>query len=405
MTTTPTLLSVSVIDKIQRYGPDLISDIRNGMRQVSMEILPASSSGFSSASPTISSASSATTRSISIPDQMISPQTYQYLGFSPNVAKYLFGRFERRVKEVDEEEEMLGFAQSYIRYKCEGIEDSSEDWERALDNVGIHGRMRSALLDPKHSQIRGIQPLSSWLCEMLETNHDALVGLEDTILSNIDPTYPSLRGGGFETDYTVPATLGDHINLFKSVSLERARRVITEDGDINLVPLLSHESSTDFAHRGGLYFTHQMWVATHYSRLIADACPVCDRRTIEISVPLDHLRKENMLELDFGDTWRQLVFYSRRDETYPTDLGRLRSKHKVIHGPIAHNANVAFAKMKNPSDIQKKHLLWENAKAQTGNFGMQHVWLTEDAVHGLSAVVREKTWMRKPEQSYALVKS
>ncbi|KAK7181935.1 hypothetical protein DPSP01_009530 [Paraphaeosphaeria sporulosa] len=241
----------------------------------------------------------------------------------------------------------------------------------ALDDVGIYGQMRSALLNPKHAQIRGIQTMSLWLCEMMETNYDALVGLEDSILSKIDPAYPSHRCGGFDTDCTVPATPGGHINLFKSVALKRAKHVIAEDGTIDLVPLLSYPP-TDFAHRGGLYFTHQM----------------C---TIEIAVPLDHLTKENMLTLDFGDIWKELDFYSRRDQSYPKDLRRLRRNHNIIHGPIAHNANIAFAKMKDPSGIEKEAFI--------------HVWLNEEAVNRLSEVVKEKTWMRKPEQGYALVES
>jgi hypothetical protein len=335
---------------------------------------------------------------------MHSPETLQYLGFSPNVSQYLFGRYELRLKEVDEEEDMLSFVHSFLRYKCDKIEDSSEDWADALDKVGIHGQIRSALLHPAHLQIRGIQPLSSWLCEMVETNYNALVGLEDRILSNINPGDPNLRGSGFESDDTVPATLSEHINLFKSVSLERTRMVVAKDGTIDLALLLS-TGTTDFARRGGLYFTHQMWVAAHYSRLISDACPVCDRRIIEIAVPLEHLKDENLLELDFGDTWKRLIYFSRRGVQYPKDLGRLRSEHGVIHGPIVHSANFAFGKMNNPDEIQKKHLLWENSKEQTGHIGKQHVWLSDEAVDRLSDIVRGKTWVRKPEQGYALVKS
>ncbi|KAL5424076.1 hypothetical protein PMIN04_003401 [Paraphaeosphaeria minitans] len=325
--------------------------------------------------------------------EILSLQTFQYLGFLPNVSKYLFGKLEHRRIEIEQEVDMLEYVQSYIRYKCEGIDDTSDDWEKALDNVGIHGRMRSALLDPKHAQIRGIQSMSHWLCEMLETNYDALVGLDDTILSKIDTAYPSLRAGRFNSDYTVPATPGDHINIFKPVSLTRAKQVIAEDGPIDLAPLLSYPP-TDFAHRGGLYFTHQMWVAAHYSRLLSDACPICDRRTIEIAVPLDHLTKEDMLTLDFSDPWKELIFYSRRDQTYPRDLVCLRREYNIIHGPIAYNADIAFAKMKDPSAIQKKHLLWEEAKLQTRNYGKQHVWLTEEPVNRLSEVVKGKIWIR-----------
>ncbi|KAJ4357496.1 uncharacterized protein N0V89_002072 [Didymosphaeria variabile] len=400
------VISDLIVEKTRNYKPDLIGEISSGMRSVSLEILtPPTSPPVSIPSVVGSSKSTATSDSINVPHRMYSPQTFQYLGFSPNVAKYLFGKLEKRMEDLGEEEpDLLAYWQSYVRHKCDEIEDTSDDWEEAMDSVGIHGRMRNALLDPKHVSIRGIQSLSSWLCEMIETNYDALIDLPDTILLHVEPDHPYIRGGGFEVDYSVPATLGGHINLFKSVALKRARNVIAEDGTIDLVDLQSSEG-TDFAIRGGLYFTHQMWVATHYSRLIGDACPVCDRRTIEISVPLEHLKKENMLELDFGGMWKRLIFYSRRCVTYPKDVSRLRSDHHVVHGPIAHTANQSFSKMKDPEEIQKKHMLWEFQKEQKGKLGKQYVWLKEEAVERLSEVVREKVWMRRPEQSYALVES
>ncbi|KAL1611902.1 hypothetical protein SLS60_000124 [Paraconiothyrium brasiliense] len=399
------VISDLIIEKTRRYKPDLIGELTNGMRTISLELLaPLMSPSVSTPSVAGSSTSTTTSDSISVPDKMHSPQTLQYLGFSPNVAKYLFGRLEQRMQDTVEDAEILSFVKDYVRYKCDNIEDTSDDWETAMDSVGVHGRMRDALLDPKHASIRGIQPLSYWLCEMLETNYDALIDMPDTILRHVEPNHPNIRGGGFEVDYAVPATPGGHINLFKSVALKYARQVIAEDGTIDLVVLQSH-SPTDFAHRGGLYFTHQLWVATHYSKLIEDACPVCDRRTVEISVPLDHLRKEKMLELDFGETWKRLIFYSRRGAMYPKDVSRLRSDHNVLHGPVAHSANISISKMKSPEEVQKKHMLWEFPKEQKGNLGKQHVWLNEGAVERLSEVVRGKVWLSKPEDGYALVKS
>lgn len=84
---------------------------------------------------------------------------------------------------------MLSFCQSYVRDKCEDVEDTSDDWAKTLDDVGIHGRVRSALLDPRHLMIRGIQSLSEWLCEILQTNHDALANLPDRILDHFKQKY------------------------------------------------------------------------------------------------------------------------------------------------------------------------------------------------------------------------
>lgn len=185
------------------------------------------------------------------------------------------------------------------------------------------------------------------------------------------------------------------LTALKSVTRKRAHGVVSQDGTPDMEVLRS-DGPTDFARLGGLYFTYQMWAAKHYSRSIGDACPVSGRRTVVVTVPLGYPQARNMLELDFGNTWKELVFYSRRNQPYTEEISQLRRKRKIIHGPIAHSANKSFGKMTRPSDIESKRMLWQDAKSRSGDLGKQHVGSREEAIIGLNEVVKDKVWVRKP---------
>lgn len=404
MSHTTDIIPEHIVYKAQRRQPQLISNVVNGKRIISREIYSSSSSSAGVASPAASEGSSGGTSSgtMEIPHHLHSVQTFEFLGFHSRASALLFEKFDQHVKELDDPEDgdLLEYCNRWVRHKCLDIEDENDDWPKALDDVGIVGPMRDALLHPRHRMIRGIQPLYYWLREMIETNFDVLMDIPSVVMQYVEPQFPkpNLRGGGFETDYTVPATLGGHINLFKSVSDKRAKDVILPDGTVNLMKLWSLPP-TDFSAIGGLYFTHQLWVARHYSRLIDDACVVSNRRTIEIAVPLSLLEKENMLCLEYGDTWRNLIFESRRVEKTSKPISRLRAKHSVFHGPISHCFNKKFGSMKSADEISEKHMLQCD-----GKIGMQHVWFKQDAADRLAEAVADgKIWLRRPEDGFSLV--
>ncbi|KAI4704351.1 hypothetical protein J4E81_001417 [Alternaria sp. BMP 2799] len=286
-----------------------------------------------------------------------------------------------------------------------------DDWEEKMQEVGIKQEISDALMKEEHYAIRGVQSLSMWLQDIFETNYLALVDMNARILQELaPPSGVNLRGGEGEP-YTVPNAPGGHIALFKSVEFRRCAGYIAEDGSVNLARLESL-GPTDFARRGGLYFTHQIWVSNHYSSLITDACPVADRRTVELHVPLSHLTEMKVWDLKFeDDNFKQLLFFSRRDEKYPKPISQLRAAHGIIAGPIGHVHNLAFGKMKSWTDITEKHQLQERETVVDGKgnekeivkYGRQWVWIGENSVEQLEEDCRDKVYLRRPEQGLKLV--
>ncbi|KAJ4371116.1 hypothetical protein N0V83_004332 [Neocucurbitaria cava] len=403
------ILLADTIQRIKNRNSSLISPEQNGSRKLSLGLLsPPSSSSSRSSSSASASVAFESTRYITVPTDLESPAAFEFLGFTTERALHLYERMREKEFEAKASIDIISFARQWMRHSCDSALDSTDDWSLIMTNAGINSHIRDAFIAPEHQKIRLIQPLTHWLTEILETNYNALVNMNERILEQLDPT-PKLRGGMLEPAQEVPEAPGGTLRLFKSVEFNRSVGCIIQDGSVDLGRLRS-QSQTDFCRlAGGLYFTHQRWVAIHYSRLIEDACPLADRRTIEIHVPLEHFRAVNTWELNFENPeYKQLVFYSRRNERYPRELSKRRAGYGVISGPVAHNHNLHYGKMKDWNEITEKHLLQEADGNQEGEsylkVAMQHVWIREEVIEQLEEVLKDnKIFVTKPSRGFKLV--
>ncbi|KAI4650824.1 hypothetical protein J4E93_003181 [Alternaria ventricosa] len=406
----PLLLPEDTVKRLQIRDASLVGGENNGTRKISLGLLsPPSSTTSRNASN--SSSSSEEVVYISIPTRLDSAQTLEFMGLTPDKSKELYASRQHRQQITHTNIDLQRWVIEHVVYICADILDEDDDWKEKMTDAGIKQEISDALMKDEHRVIRGVQSLSEWLEEILETNYLALVDMNARILQELAaPPSVHLKGGAGEP-YTVPNAPEGHIALFKSVEFRRCAGCIAEDGSLNLARLES-TGPTDFARRGGLYFTHEIWVSNHYSSLITDACPVADRRTVELHVPLSHLTKMKVWDLKFeDDNFKQLLFFSRREEKYPKPISQLRAAHGIIAGPIGHAHNLAFGKMKSWKDITEKHQLQERETVVDGKgnekeivkYGRQWVWIGENSVEQLEEDCRDKVYLRRPEQGLKLV--
>ena len=413
-----TILSPETIAKVEQAHPDLLSPESKGTRKVSAGLLspPSSNSRSSSGTFTGSSRSSESpeakrataiskTPKITIPTQLNSVETYEFLGFTTDTATTLFSGQKAQQRPLD-------VARAWIENKCDYAKEREDDWSNAMENAGVKEKVRLSMLKPEHEMILYTQPLKYWLIEIIDTAYEALVELEANILLQLGDE-ARLRGGGSDledededAEYTVPQMPGGHLAVFKSVDGRRTRNVVREDGSVSLARLESY-FETDFARRGGLYFTHQLWVAQAYSKLINDACDAADRRTVELHVPLSHFKDIGLWELEYGDEWKQLIYYSRREELLPKALQKIKAEHGCIQGPIAHSHTKTIVKLESWKDIGRQHLLTKEVEGEDGSkqilIGIQQVWIGESAISQLEAAVFEKAYIRLLEKGFRKV--
>ncbi|KAH7402629.1 hypothetical protein BKA66DRAFT_5492 [Pyrenochaeta sp. MPI-SDFR-AT-0127] len=408
MSQSPPLLPESTVERLKACHPPLITDPRNGKRSISLQLLspPNSSSPCSSRSVSSSTAETDTHDIfVAVPTHLESAAAFEFIGYTPEAAKELYSALCKHSEYVDTIE-VANYRLEFIPWDV----DDQDEWRHLMTLAGIKMEIQDALMREEHRIIRSTQSLVMWLYEIIETNYLVLEDLNATILSKLEPTKLPLRGGGDIEEYTVPQTPGGHLALFKSVEFRRAAGTIAEDGSIDLLKLISR-GPTDFARHGGLYFTHQLWVAKHYAALLKDLCPLGDRRTFEMHVPLHHFQSVGTLELGFNDDYKQLVYHSRRNERYPKNISKLRAKYGVIRGPIARSRTIGFGKMQSWEEITDKNQLItdddddedEAGKHKKKKVGMQNVWFKEETIEKLQEDVHGKCYLRKPHQGFKLI--
>jgi hypothetical protein len=298
-------------------------------------------------------------------------------------------------------------ARHWVWSECDRVEDVTDDWDSVMQRVGIKDQVRLPMLKSEHQEILSTQPLSGWLVEIVDTFYEYLEDLELSIQSKLSEPDPYPRGGGEEEEpeYTIPQAPGGHLAVFKSVEGRRIKECIKEDGTVSLLRLQSR-ANTDFAVTGGLYFTHQIWVAKAYSRLIGDVCNVADRRTVELHVPLSHFKEIKTWELAYGDEWKQLIWHSRKGESPPRPLQRIKAQYGCIQAPIAHAHSKTITKLDSWEQMECKHVMTkeveEDGETQT-LVAMQQVWLGEGAITELEDAVVNKAYFGLPERGLRLV--
>jgi hypothetical protein len=406
------ILSPETVAMIQKKNPDLLSPESNGQRKVSWDLLSSSttpSSGSNtdswasraaSESPTAQrSLRASSTSSVSIPTQVDSVQTYEFIGFTKDTA-------EKLLAMQNPEQDPRDVARDWVFSKCLGIDDATDTWGDVMQSIGIKDQVCLPMLKSEHQKILSMQSLADWLIEIIDTFYDCLEDLEAKLLLKLSgPT--CLRGGGSEeVEYTVPQMPGGHLAVFKSVDGRCMKNCIQKDGTFDLFSLQSR-ANTDFCSFGGLYFAHQLWVARAYSKLIEDACNVADRRTLELHVPLSHFKEIKTWELPYGDEWKQLIWYSRRGiRSLPKPLSSLHAQYGCIQGPIAHSHNKGITRLSSWEQVEPKHVMTnevvEDGKTQTRT-AVQQVWMNGPAILALSEATLGKAYVRLPEKGFRLV--
>jgi hypothetical protein len=410
------VLSPDTVAMVQKADPQLLSPESDGQRQVSWDLLspstgtPKSSSGSDPSSWTSRATSESPTtqrslrvkktRTVSIPTQLDSIQAYQFMGFTQEVSTKLLANQRQHESPYET-------AKYWVTSQCVGVGDVTADWDTAMQRIGIKDQVRLPMLKSEHQMILSTQPLSDWLIEIINMFWYCLQDLEANIVARLSEPVPHLRrgggdegGGDEEPEYTVPQTPGGHLAVFKSVDGRRLKRSIRENGTFKLDELASGPM-TDFCKDGGLYFTHQIWVAKAYSKLISDACSVADRRTIELHVPLSHFEEIKVWKLPYGDEWKQVVWHSRREERMPKNLRSIRGQVGCIQGPISHSHTGTIANLDSWKKVAWKHVLTaeveEDGKTQT-LVATQHVWWNDNAIADLEEAVDQKCYIRPREK-------
>ncbi|KAF2002606.1 hypothetical protein P154DRAFT_593613 [Amniculicola lignicola CBS 123094] len=347
----------------------------NGTRRVSGQLLTPSTSASSA-----SSGYSPPPRAmpVKVPIGLHTAQAIEFLGFSPKRAQALFDVFME-----DTDDDWLDFIIQNILMRDADALDNSDDWVGAMQEMGIGTLLQEAIMDEEFESLRLTQSLKYWVADSIQTRWDSLNELNERVVQhlNLKPGTPHLRGGVDTDRQTFQRNLPGHVTLYRATTKSRLKDVVKKDGKVNLAIARSSppgDFNSDFS---ALYFTREEEVVKQYAKFCRRRCPHANVVYLQMWVPEHHFQDVRTAKLEYGDLWRKLVFYSRRNDTYPEDVNKIAREKDIIIGPVSTPWTGHFQKMKTWKEVTERNV-WRN--------GGKYVWMNEEVVTKLSELVRGK---------------
>ena len=166
MNRTP-VLSEEALNRLREYGEPVTSD--GGSLWISLSAISSSPSSKND------------TTKIHIPQYLESVQALEFLGFAPAPAQEILDRFNSAFEEHPHAQ-ILDYATDYVRSAPDGV-SPEDDWEGALESMGVKESLKDSILNPSHADIRMTETASYWVLDTMDAKNAWLKGLNSDILT------------------------------------------------------------------------------------------------------------------------------------------------------------------------------------------------------------------------------
>lgn len=330
-----------------------------------------------------------------IPDELESPETFEFLEFNHTTAAIIWERPKDSQNQFSQWADVVTSAKSHVR-DIAGHDTTSEDdndWMDVMRKKGLTSNFQARIMTSKMKSIRLSDSLKDWIWQMFEMRYEFLRTLDKVLqappvntlgrnasrplldgsfITKPAPAIPALvsdeiskepKSGSFQAPTPQIATVAEdppkqmdgHVMLYMGLARSRVDGLFQPNGDLNFQALLS-KGAGDFAKLSCLYFTKIIdtaWACAQWAQTIADG-NVVPVEILHVAVP-QHLFSSSK-ELH-GEEWRRFVWANRiTTERIPTDLRHLTEFQWLI-GPVCHSPTTKIKKMNNLAELE----LWKLA--------------------------------------------
>lgn len=360
---------------------------------------------------------------IDVPDMLNSPESLEFCGLQTEVAKLLHQKWEHDEQTL--EPYTLGYGATLIsiaRHYIRGMADrknalwEQDDWDDALESMGINELTRSRILDPTFKDLRLSRSAAEWALDTLDRSWEYLDGLDarlkklkeeketrsgspDSSVKPLKAKRPSdsltsaLHSGSsslkLAVETEVPKEVPGRILLHKGGGWTRLISIFNPDGSLNVRGIASQPPVDFHPWHKDLYFTKQWDVALHYSNFAQRRVPPDTATILTVAVPSSFTA--SLLQV-FGDDWKKLVWHSRNEgasfENYgslPKELAKYEEADVLI-GLICGVGHDQIQRLKSPDDL-------ENLKISNGERATQVVLQGQEMLNKFKEECRGYVWV------------
>ncbi|KAK0993903.1 hypothetical protein LTS01_007320 [Friedmanniomyces endolithicus] len=254
--------------------------------------------------------------------------SWDFNGFQPNLLEFATGFIESRVDH-------RGNAIAY-----------GEDWDSALEGLGMRPEKRQALLRAEHTELRMRGTAGTWAKYIFETVYEWL--------SDPDDGLTRASAAKIQT-VALPATPPqDHVMVYKGGPAHYLKR-IWRLGDSNRVDFseLYSRLPMDFSpvKNKMVYFVESKRWAHCYAKLTEDNCYPVPAAILHVAMPTDLIGDPTCIA---GDDFNWLAFESSCDERsmgIESESLQALVQTSPLLGPVCGNSNAHVEELTDPDQI------------------------------------------------------
>lgn len=366
-----------------------------------------------------------------IPDQLISRATLEYVGFSDAKADALWSQWTNWPPQGPSREtdpDTGGLQMSFLKYMTgafntgnDTFSDDDRTWARLLDTFGLSTETQQAILDPVFRYIRLSESCVYWAKDTVHMRYHGLMEIQKASRDRENalrravtrpgsgqppgqsfpnpvhtPSSSSLAAprsvSGWQqqsspgisnfssnsASVTAARNAPGFVTLFKSIDQGRIAGLLDDNGSISRIQTMLSSAPSDFSGRRRLYyFTPDFKVAQYYAVYAKRRTNAESVVIIMMSIPnreIKSLQEPEILRLFWPNPeWAQLVWSCRNGRRMPKDLSKYQEAALVI-GTIARKPNSAYEELASPDDVAENYVLKVQGSEGRGVPATQYVF-------------------------------
>ncbi|RSM20072.1 hypothetical protein CDV31_001151 [Fusarium ambrosium] len=370
----------------------------------------------------------------SIPDQLISHASIEYVGFSKAKADEIWNSWNNWPstgprRETDPSDgglvvTFLDFISGHIATSFDTSEDDDGEWTNCMNRYGLATELQHAILDPHFKYLRLSKSCADW---SRDTIHMRYAGLKEIQRASWDRAMTLQRAGyrlaarsdngssarveppsgstssrpgqrsisgmqrdmapGISTESSNSASAiaarnaPGHVVLFKAMDQGRIRGLLDENGRLKQIETLLSSPPSDFSGtRSRFYFTPDFKVAQYYAAYAKRRANVEAVVMIRIAIPnhvIEGMEEGEIQRLYWpSPEWKEFVWCNRTARALPRPLRKLRAATLMI-GTIARKPNECYHQLRSWEAMSESWTL--KLGGQDGvSTGIQYVFSGEE---------------------------
>ncbi|KAJ4328177.1 hypothetical protein N0V84_001379 [Fusarium piperis] len=351
----------------------------------------------------------------SIPDQLISHASIEYVGFSKAKADEIWNSWNnwpsfgpRRETDPDDgglQVTFLDFISGHIASSFDTSEDDDGQWTNCMNRNGLAIELQHAILDPHFKYLRLSKSCAEW---SRDTVHMRYAGLQEIQRASRDRAMALQRAGyrlaahsdngssasvleppsastssrpgqrsisGMQRDMApgisaessnsasaiAARNAPGHVVLFKAIDQGRISGLLDDHGRLKQIETLRSPAPTDFSGtRSHFYFTPDFKVAQYYAAYAKRRANVESVVMVCITIPnhvIEGMEEGEIQRLYWpSPEWKQFVWYNRTAKALPRSLREYRTATLII-GTIARKPNSAYHQLRSWEDMSESWVL------------------------------------------------